>query len=308
MKKEIILFVLILLVPQVNAVIYDSIYEFMNKIDDTIPLVVGLNATSSDSIAATAIVLEILQEKDIILEVTTEDKINPRINKLLIGHPCDNSLVDLDCDEWPYETGESIIKVVGNDLIIAGSIPDDTRRAALIAANYKLFSILKASKFVIVTGNSFDVGSLNVESAKEQFVCGDQICEKGEKYTCYVDCQKISCFDICKSLGFISSSCRPTYPIPNRSSCNNNENEQGEGYCYTGKSCCCSNEGKPTETKKTVETIKEPKVETVEKRESIFKKVVSFFLKPKRVTFIIILAFIIAVVYLGYYYLRPDNS
>ena len=313
MKKEIIiLLILLVFIPQVNSVIYDSIYEYMHKIDEEIPIIVGLNASSSDSIAATKIVLKILQERNVILEVNTEDKVNLKINKILIGHPCDNHLIKMDCIMWPYDAGQGIIKVIGNDLVISGSTPDDTIRAALAAANYKLFSILKAKKFVLVTGDSLDLGNLQVTQAKEpnEFVCGDQICEVGEKYLCFVDCARKSCDDICRSAGFKSSACRPTTPIVNKSSCYPDETDRGPGYCSTGRSCCCSNkEIKQQETIKQQPPQQEPKIQEP-KQESkaykILKNIILFFTKPKVIAWIIVLVILGALGYLAYYYLKPD--
>jgi len=309
MKKELILILILLSILQVNAVLYDSIYEYVHKIDKRIPIVVGLNASSSDSIAATKIVLKILQERNVILEVNTEDKVNLKINKILIGHPCDNHLIKMDCIMWPYDTGQGIIKVVGNDLIVSGSTPDDTIRAALVVANYKLFSILRTTKFVLVTGNSLDLGGIEVVQAKEpnEFECGDQICEIGEKYFCYVDCAKKSCNDVCNSMGFKSSACRPTTPIVGGNSCIAGEIDKGPGYCSTGRSCCCSNvetnQGTITQPTQQEPQVKEP-VQKVKK--NIISKIVSFLTNPKTITWVIVIAAVGCLIYLAYYYLRPN--
>lgn len=307
MKKEIILMIfVILLIPKSEALIINNIHEFMYRMDNNIPIVVGLNATSSDSIAATEIILGILQERNVILEVTTEDIVNPNINKLLIGHPCDNSLVKLSCEDWPYDQGEAIIKVIDGDLVIAGTTEDDTRRAAIVAANYKLFSILRVSKFVIVRGDSFDIGKIKVDVAKDlsDFACGDKICEPGEKFLCYVDCLSISCNDLCQSLNFNNAACRTTNPFAGRSSCKQGEEDKGPGYCSSGRSCCCSN--KEIQPDQTIEQPEQaPSQEAPVQEQSGLSKFLSFILKPKTISWIVFIIIIGSLVYLAYYYLKP---
>mgnify|MGYP003970637939 FL=1 len=64
-------------------------------------------------------------------------------NLILVGGPCANDLVEdvigLSCGGWAYETGEAVVKLVENGdkvaMLVAGTVADDTRRAAKAIAS-----------------------------------------------------------------------------------------------------------------------------------------------------------------------------
>lgn len=272
MKKKSLLpiLALFLVAAQVSATA-DSMYDYMRKIDNNYYVVVGLNGKSGDSFAAADIVVALKKELNRDIEPTIENLIHPGVNKILIGHPCDNSLIQgLSCEYWPYEEGVAIIKIIGNDLVIAGSTVDDTRRAAKIVAHFKEFPELKQHKEILVLGNTLDIEQLTLRQVTKEadFVCGDNICELGEKHLCAIDCAQTSCFKLCQRQGFVGASCRDPPSNPNLPFCPEGETNQGLSYCAGGKACCCKNPSPPSPEQETTPT---PTVEV--KEESIFTKI-----------------------------------
>ncbi len=150
----------------------DSIYDFLDYIvegGEGYVLVLGDKAPSSDSLAATDIISGIWKYSDggtvleakLASEVTNEDKM------ILVGNPCDNPLIDLSCKNWPYKQGETLIKVDGDNLIIAGTTAEDTRSTAKIVANYRDYSFLKESDTVLVTKSGLEIPTIIAEPRQE---------------------------------------------------------------------------------------------------------------------------------------------
>jgi len=270
MKK--ILFLLFLIIfgvlPSTYAAV-DSIYDYIKKIDENYVVAVGLKGAAGESFAAADIVIGLKQELYVDIEPTIETLISPKINKILVGHPCGNSLIKLSCEKWPYEIGQAIIKIIGNDLIIAGTTVDDTRRAAKVIAHFKDYPLLKQSKFILVKGETLEIQDIEIEKAKteREFVCGDNVCEPGEKFFCFSDCELKNCFIVCPEKGFDLSFCRDPPTNTNLPFCKEGEKNQGYGYCATGKVCCCGNE----------ETLEEQENVTNEQGENLKQKKKGFF-------------------------------
>jgi len=233
---------LVLSIPAEAAV--DSIYEYLKRVDNNYAVVVGTNGKAAESFAASDIVIGLKLALNVDLEPTIESLVSPQENKILVGHPCGNSLIKMKCTEWPYDEGEAIIKIMDNDLVVAGTTPEDTQAAAKVVATFKGFPILKQTKAVLVRTNMLDPEQLELEIPKSEqdFVCGDGICETGEKFFCASDCQQKSCFTQCIVQGLDVAYCRDPTSHPKVPACKGTEISQGTGYCASGKICCCGTE------------------------------------------------------------------
>lgn len=149
----------------------DTIYEFLEQVtkEGGYTIILGDEAPSSDSLAATDIASGIQRyssgktviEAKLASEVTNEDKM------ILVGNPCDNPLINLSCKNWPYKQGETLIKVDGDNLIIAGTTAEDTRSTAKIVANYRGYSFLKESNIVLVTSSGLEIPTIIAEPRQE---------------------------------------------------------------------------------------------------------------------------------------------
>lgn len=157
MKKLLILLIFLLSLASVPG--ETSIYSFLDNVveDESYVVVVGYNAPSSDSLAATQIVVGIQNyragksvEAKLASEVTAGD------NMILVGHPCNNPLIDLSCKNWPYEEGSMLIKVDNNNLIVSGTTDMDVRNAAKIVAQYRDFPYLKDSDTLLISDISIE--------------------------------------------------------------------------------------------------------------------------------------------------------
>tara|TARA_Y100000310_G_scaffold138289_2_gene137199 strand:+ start:13661 stop:14554 length:894 start_codon:yes stop_codon:yes gene_type:complete len=256
MKRNIMFLAFFLLTISSVSATAESIYDYLQEVDQQYFLVLGLNGKGGDSLAAIDVAVSIKKFNRFSLDIETviEGEINKEFNKILVGHPCDNSLIDLSCEEWPYKKGEAVIMVQGNDLIIAGTTVDDTRKAAKIIANYPKHSILKKELKVVVTGKGTKPEGLQKAKSKEEFVCGDLVCDPGESQSCFIDCAELTCFDICKQEGFSNAACRDKKSHPKVPSCLENEIDRGQGYCAKTKVCCCEkNQRKKPVQKETTE-------------------------------------------------------
>ena len=248
MKK--IFLLIILLAVSVSA--ETTIFSFLENVDETYKIVLGNEAPASDSLAAVS-VSEGLSPLEI--EAVLEDEVTNREKLILIGNPCKNSLIDIDCDSWSYKNGEGLIKVLENNIIISGTTPEDVRKAAEVISKYESYPLLKTENTVIVTG-SLENPVLVKQKSQEEFVCGDKICESGE--ICEQDCKKLSCNEICTQKGFDLGSCIPL----DEESVSCESVEVGE-YCEIDAACCC-------QSKIVEEAPKEEKNET--KQEEVLEE------------------------------------
>ncbi len=241
-----IMLLMILLSIQINA--EESLYEFLKKVNQNYFIVLGLDAKGGDTLAALDVTFGINRNSFNHPNLTTvlENEVNPNALKILIGHPCDNSLIEsrgFSCEEWPYEKGQAIIVIDENDLIVSGTTVEDTRRAAKVIYDYPDFQELKEYSKVVVLGFDFNPINFTIEPLKEEreFICGDKICEPGEKFTCFTDCLEKTCFDVCLEEDYLNASCKDIPSNPNLPFCDSDEKNKGLGYCTTGKACCCKN-------------------------------------------------------------------
>jgi hypothetical protein len=98
-------------------------------------------------------------------------------NVIAVGHPCNNSVVDLflsdptinmGCGNWPYSEGQAIIKLVQNNgnltLIVAGTTVNDTKRAAMVLANYTKYIAEFTGDEVCVEGTNLVLADINVSA------------------------------------------------------------------------------------------------------------------------------------------------
>ena len=242
MKKSVFLLFIILLAAAYYVFAgTENIYDYLRKMDANYGVVLGVNGKSGDSFAAADIIIGLKKNFNLDIEPAIESNVTQNVNKLLVGHPCDNSLIKLSCEYWPYDKGIGLIKIMDNDLVIAGTTVDDTRRAAKVIANYKNFQELKEYKEVLVFGATLNMDDIRLQPVKKQqeFVCGDNICDIGEKFDCLADCLQTSCFKICQEKNFVDASCKDLPSNPALPPCGKNEINQGFGYCAGEKICCC---------------------------------------------------------------------
>lgn len=268
MKKLVIVLLYLLLGSPLALAAVDSIYEYLQRVDDQYKIVLGAKAKGGDSFAAIDVAIGIkrfnINEPDV--ESVIENEVRSKESKIVIGHPCDNNLTPFSCEAWPYKKGEAVIRVVGNDLIIAGSSLDDTRRAAKIIRYYKAHPLLKEATSIIVTGSGADI-NITKEKTTEELVCGDGLCEPGERL-CFSDCAALTCFDICEEEGYDEAACRDAKSNPNVPSCQPEEYAKGAGYCASGKICCC----------KKVQSDEEIHVQDKQREQlSLWRRIVLFF-------------------------------
>lgn len=246
MKKIFLLFLILTLVPLVSA---DTITEVMEDADEYYYLVLGDNALGGDVSSATEVVLGLFKHNNLNIETVLEGEISENLPRILIGPPCGSAYMEqvlgYPCDSWPYEEGQSIIKVDGNNIIVTGTTPNDRRRSGLILREYIDHEELSNYSFVLVTGTSLEPSNLKLEQAKtkKEFVCGDNLCEPGEAFLCFPDCNKKTCFDVCNEDGFEESFCREIPSNPNVNICQEDESNKGLQYCASEKSCCCKSKG-----------------------------------------------------------------
>ncbi len=90
-------------------------------------------------------------------------------NLIVVGGPCANTLVPskfgLTCAGWSLKPGEGIIKLVENGnkvaVLVAGTNAADTKRAAVVLANAKMYkSKLSGKTEVVVKGTTEEVSSV----------------------------------------------------------------------------------------------------------------------------------------------------
>ena len=245
----------------------------MKSVDQYYYLILDNDAVGADTIAAAEIQSGLIEYNDINITTVLEEEVSQNVEKILISPPCGKLIQELlgyDCDSWPYEEGEAIVIADEGNVYITGTIPNDRRRAGLILRNYPDYDILAEHSFVIIQGLSLDPDLLEIipGKTKGEFVCGDGICDAGEKFLCYPDCGQKTCFEICSEEGYENAYCRDVPTNPNVAVCLDGEKNQGLQYCTGGKSCCC--EAKETEQNKTVEKIPEAEQKAEEKVEQGF--------------------------------------
>ena len=270
-KSVFIILFVFAIAPVVHAE-FTSIYDYLQKVDKRYYLVVGLEGKGGDSFAAADVAIGIKKHTTGSVDIPTaiEDEVSKNVNKILIGHPCDNGLIPISCDEWPYKDGEALVKVIGNDLIVAGSTVKDTMRAGEMLVDYPKYPILKKELSVIITGNLKKPALSQVHKDKlgSDFVCGDLKCEPGEFVHCLIDCADITCSRLCGDEGFANAFCRQKKSNPNVETCLQGEVDKGEGYCATGNVCCCE-EKKITKTVETKQNTEEKKPTTSSSARSV---------------------------------------
>lgn len=276
-----LIFLSLFLLYEVSAT--STIYDYMKGLDSQYVLVVGDRGKSSDSIAATKLALALQNDQHISLSLMLESEVSPNINKILIGHPCTNGLIQLSCEEWPYAHGQALIKIIGNDLILAGTTDEDVIFAAEVLGNYVGYPLFRNSSAVLVLSTPLNTTTERVIRAKSafEFVCGDQVCEPGEKYECNTDCEGTSCFDLCKDKGFINAVCKDTPSNPNVPMCEEGWVTQGQGYCSTGKTCCCEKEQQQTQQTEQQSEQQEGQA----KKRSFFQRIIDWFVELFRTVF-----------------------
>ena len=251
MKRLCLLFLFLVIMPLASAATITSVME---DIDEYYYLVMGDNAVGGDVSAATEIVLGLFKHNDLDVETILEGEVSVNLPRILVGPPCGSEYMEevlgYNCDSWPYEEGQSLIKVDGNNIIVTGTTQNDRRRAGLILREYPNYPILNNYSFILVSGNSLEPANLDLEKAKteNEFVCGDGICEPGEAFLCFPDCNKKTCFTICQDEGFEEAFCRDVPSNPEVNICQDGEKNKGLQYCTSEKSCCC----KPQNTEENI--------------------------------------------------------
>ena len=179
---------MLLIIPLASA----SISSYIDNVNSNYVVVADDNAPGSDSLAAADIVTGVqrLTSNKVIMKAKLRSENKQLTNLILIGHPCDNKLIPLECEAWSYKDGEAVVMVFGSNLIVSGSTAEDTRRAAKIIANYKDYSELRDVDKIIIKGDSLEIFDIELKEQKHEseMVCGDDVCESGE--ICAEDCFK----------------------------------------------------------------------------------------------------------------------
>lgn len=211
--KRLLLILILLILPIVSAT---SIYDFLENVDNSYLIVLGADSPGTDSFVGIDVNsgLSLKLEGKLAEEVTREDKL------ILIGHPCDNKLIDLSCKNWEYKNGEAIILVKGSNLIISGTSAQDTLNAGKIIKNYKNYNILKDTDKILVTGSGL--------SKIEQEIKARGI----DDYKQEIKEEKVNCDEFCKQNNFVEGICRED------GVCKGNEVDKGITYCDNA-GCCC---------------------------------------------------------------------
>ncbi len=249
MKKLLILFLAVFLVSQLVSA-EKSISETLEDVDQYYYLVLAEEAVGGDTAAATDIVLGLQKHNELEIQTVLDGEISDSLPKIYVGPYCGSvyleSVFGYPCEEWPYEENQAIVKVDGNNLIITGTNPNDRRRAGIILRDYPDYQELKDYSFIVISGETLTSAELTIDKAKEEneFVCGDGICEPGESFICFPDCNKKTCNDICNEEGYVASFCREIPTNPNVNICEPGEVNKGLRYCAGDKSCCCKSETK----------------------------------------------------------------
>lgn len=212
--KKLVLFLILLTIPAVSAT---SIYDFLENVDNSYLFVMGADSPGTDTFVGIDVNsgLSLRLEAKLAEEVTRKDKL------ILIGHPCDNIKIDLSCKDWEYKSGEAVILVKGNNLIISGTNGKDTQMAGKIIKNYKQYNILKETDKILVTGSG-------VEKLEQEVKARGM-----DDYKQEVKEEKVNCNDYCKQNGFVEGVCRED------GICKENEVDKGITYCDNKGACCC---------------------------------------------------------------------
>jgi hypothetical protein len=300
MKKIIILFLAVLLVSQLVSA-EKSISETLEGVDQYYHLVLAEEAVGGDTAAATDIVLGLQKHNELEINTVIDGEISDALPKIYIGPYCGSSYLEsvfgYSCEEWPYEENQAIVKVDGNNLIITGTSPTDRRMAGVILREYPDYQSLKDYSFIIILGDTLTPAELTIEEAKEEdeFICGDGVCEPGESFLCFPDCNKKTCNDICKEEGFATSYCREVPTNPNVKICEPGESNKGLRYCTGEKSCCC----KPEEKEETV-FIDEPIKEEATQELGFFEE---FFSKEDAARSVVFTLLAIVIIILGIWFI-----
>lgn len=258
MKATPLLFVFLFLVPSVYGQFRTSIYDYLKHVDEHYVIVVGKGGKSWDSIAATKLALGLLKENRVDVQVVLENTGVRNINKIIVGHPCDVDLIaSLPCADWPFGDGESVVQLVGSDLVLSGKDSGGVIRAADILADYKDHADLKKYTYALIT----DSGLYGLKEAFEM-ECGDHVCDRGEKYICPLDCDLITCLNKCTDLDFPEAACVDESTSRLLPTCGEGAVDAGKGYCALNKVCCCVQEATEPKIGRQAE-IKPPPVEPV---------------------------------------------
>lgn len=131
-------------------------------------VVIGDDASFDDP-SATLISGNLDVDKNLSSEIT--DIIAQNI--VAVGHPCNNSVVEhflstegMGCRDWPYSDEEAMIKLFDNEenlaLVVAGTTPDDTKRATLVLVNYLDYSSEFIDEEVCIEGTSLNLTDISV--------------------------------------------------------------------------------------------------------------------------------------------------
>ena len=273
MKNILFLFLFLIMVVPVSAT--SSIKDIMEGLDEYYYLVLAENSVGGDTSAAIDIMLGIQQINGLFIETVIEGTISENLPIIYIG-PCGDDylseVLEFSCEDWPYEEGQALIKVDGNNLIVTGTTPNDRRRAGMVLKNYLNYSEFEQYAFLLITGMTLNPSEFELEKAKtpDEFICGDGVCEPGEAFLCFPDCNKKSCYEICQEQGYMNSFCREIPSNPNVQICQEGEKNEGSKYCAEDKSCCCKI---IKETINEQSSLKETTSEIIIKEESFFSEI-----------------------------------
>lgn len=188
MKKLVLLTLMLLCLASAASA---SIYSFLDNVvkDKEYVVVLGDKAPGGDSLAASDIVVGIQNYRGgtPFLEAKLASEMVNKKKMILVGHPCNNPLISLSCDNWPYGKDSLFLKVDGSNLIVSGTTDIDVRSVAKIVAQYRVFPYLKDSDMLLISAKGVETpktgpppkseAELALEKAKEQGLIAEEAIE-----------------------------------------------------------------------------------------------------------------------------------
>ncbi len=245
-----------------------SLDKTLTDVDDYYSIVFGENTIGGDTFVGTGLTLAFQKYNYADVDGVLEGEVSGDVAQIFIGTPCNSYLeavLGYSCAEWPFEEGQGVAIVQNGNVYITGTTSEDRRRVGLVLSSYPDIPELALYSFIIVQGTTLELDQLTIipGKAEDEFVCGDGICEPGEAFLCYPDCNKQSCFQICQEEGYPSATCDVVSSNTNIGLCVDGKN-MGLQYCAAGNVCCCeeqdasSNEPPPSMDPASIEQSNDP--------------------------------------------------
>ena len=133
--KTIYLFILLILFSSFVFAQDSNIYDFVNNVksdSSSFTIVLGKQMDNNEikSASELASFLGITKSR-------FDDEISVKENLIIIGNPSTNKITYDLLGEWTYGKNKGLVKVIGSNLIIAGSSTEDTQIGIDVVKNYE---------------------------------------------------------------------------------------------------------------------------------------------------------------------------